>query len=268
MARALSENMKAAYLCGFALRDKGKSWEEVEAQLALEGFKADDGGRISENAVRQKYSQAKTGKHPLKSYFEDRAANESLPVAVSTKEPQERALQAEHDAREAREAHASQEEHASHEAYTSPEAHTAQKEPVPQELPQAPTPEHTVDHDAREAYTAQERPEDITATIRAIAREVCTEMLANVMHKEHIQHISVEGEEVPPEAETIKGPGVKGRRENRKYTRLTVGIDDVLAERFTQEAKDRGISPGKLLDVLLWNRYDKPRLSYMQDTES
>lgn len=236
MAVSMSENMEKAYLRGFALKDAGRKWHEVEDQLALEGFATDQGERILKGAVSMQYSRARAGKIPLKSYFENRPAKESAPETIPTEPPQERASQ---------------------------EARAPYDEPDPLESTEDEPMEPTAEHDAREEHTLQTPPEDMTATMRAIAREVCEEILANAMHEKHIQRVGVEGEEVPPEPTTLKGKDVRGRKENRKYQRLTVGIDVVLAEKFTQEAKERGMSPGKLLDVILWNRYGWPTLSYM-----
>lgn len=105
---------------------------------------------------------------------------------------------------------------------------------------------------------------DWQTQMRAIAREVCQEMIEAMMPLQHMQRVSVDGEEAPPKPVTIKGPGVKGRKETRQYERLTVGIDVVLAEKFKAEAEALNLSPGKLLDRILWNRYGMPRLSYQQ----
>lgn len=79
-----------------------------------------------------------------------------------------------------------------------------------------------------------------------------------------MMEVRAEAEEVPPAPETIRGrTGEKGRKENREYERFTFGIDRVLAEQFRAEAQSRHLSAGKLLDVILWNRYGKPALSYM-----
>jgi hypothetical protein len=72
-------------------------------------------------------------------------------------------------------------------------------------------------------------------------------------------------EEIPPEPKTVKG--IKGRREDRVYKRYTAGIDVVLVPLFEQEMKAKGLSCGKLLDIILWNRYGKPNLSYMVENE-
>ena len=73
-------------------------------------------------------------------------------------------------------------------------------------------------------------------------------------------------EEIPPEPKTVKG--IKGRRETRTYKRYTAGIDVVLVPMFEQEMKKKGLSSGKLLDIILWNRYGKPNLSYMLEDET
>ena len=73
-------------------------------------------------------------------------------------------------------------------------------------------------------------------------------------------------EEIPPEPKTVKG--IKGRREDRVYKRYTAGIDVKLVPLFEHEMKKKGLSCGKLLDIILWNRYGKPNLSYMVENET
>ena len=85
----------------------------------------------------------------------------------------------------------------------------------------------------------------------------------NMMYGESITLDGIE--EIPPEPRTVKG--IKGRREDRVYKRYTAGIDVKLVPLFEQEMKKKGLSCGKLLDIILWNRYGKPNLSYMVEDE-
>jgi hypothetical protein len=99
--------------------------------------------------------------------------------------------------------------------------------------------------------------------IRQIVKEVLSEQ--QVMHKMHGPQGANVVETMPPAPATVKGrKGEKGRKENRDYERLTFGIDRVLAQRFVAEAKEKNLSAGKLLDAILWNRYGRPVLSYME----
>jgi len=101
-----------------------------------------------------------------------------------------------------------------------------------------------------------------------IARNVFHHMM-NEMHHQNMMYgesTTLTGaEEIPPEPKTVKG--IKGRRETRAYKRYTAGIDVVLVPLFEQEMKAKGLSCGKLLDIILWNRYGKPNLSYMVEDE-
>ena len=101
-----------------------------------------------------------------------------------------------------------------------------------------------------------------------IARNVFHHMM-NEMQEQHIRYgesITLpETEERPPEPKTVKG--IKGRREDRVYKRYTPGIDVKLVPLFEHEMKKKGLSCGKLLDIILWNRYGKPNLSYMVENE-
>jgi len=101
--------------------------------------------------------------------------------------------------------------------------------------------------------------EETEKRIRAIAREVFGEMI----NAYDVKALMPTDEDMPPEPHTITGEG-RGRKEDRKYQRITMTIDDKLAELFKQEMKARNLSAGKLLDAILWNRYSKPLLSYQK----
>ena len=102
-----------------------------------------------------------------------------------------------------------------------------------------------------------------------IARNVFHHMMhemqeQNMMYGESSTLAGIE--EKPPEPKTVKG--IKGRREDRVYKRYTAGIDVKLVSLFEHEMKKKGLSCGKLLDIILWNRYGKPNLSYMLEDET
>ncbi len=105
--------------------------------------------------------------------------------------------------------------------------------------------------------------EETQKHIRNIAREVFQEMIKAY----DVKNLMPTDEDMPPEPSTITGEG-KGRKENRQYERITVTIDEKLADLFKQEMKARTLSAGKLMDVILWNRYSKPRLSYEKRAKS
>ncbi|MGO9566199.1 MAG: hypothetical protein ACLP5H_01530 [Desulfomonilaceae bacterium] len=52
----------------------------------------------------------------------------------------------------------------------------------------------------------------------------------------------------------------------KEYTvdreRLTGTVDSVLFELFHEERRARGVTVSRMLDIALWQRYDKPRLSF------
>ena len=65
-----------------------------------------------------------------------------------------------------------------------------------------------------------------------------------------------EGQVMPPypEAEEEKAKVRMGT--------LTVGIDQVLLDRFSEEASVRGLTHSKLLESILWHRFSRPKLSF------
>lgn len=99
---------------------------------------------------------------------------------------------------------------------------------------------------------------EIDERIRAVSREVFEEFIHNMgIEKKTI----METEDAPPEPEVIKGEG-KGRRENRDYVKVSVTIDKVLWEKFTEERDRMRVSSGRLMDIILWRAFGRPSLSY------
>ena len=75
------------------------------------------------------------------------------------------------------------------------------------------------------------------------------------------RNIIIDTEDAPPEPEVIKGAG-KGRRENRDYVKVSVTIDRVLWDKFTEERDRMKVSSGRLMDIILWRAFGRPPLSY------
>jgi hypothetical protein len=100
--------------------------------------------------------------------------------------------------------------------------------------------------------------EDLDERMRRIAREVCQEIIHNM---ETDRNIITLMEDEPPEPTTIKGEG-KGRRENRAYEKVSVTIDKKLWERFTADRDSIKVSTGRMMDIILWRYYGRPKLSY------
>lgn len=81
-----------------------------------------------------------------------------------------------------------------------------------------------------------------------------------------------EQDDLPPEPKEIKKkPGTKGKgrsRQNRDYVRHTVTVDSSLWRLFEQDMKSRRVSSAsRMMDVILWNYYGRPTLSYMTESE-
>ncbi len=91
--------------------------------------------------------------------------------------------------------------------------------------------------------------------VRQIAREVFSEMFASF--RTVPADLAVEG--------ALPLPHRTGRKEDRSYRKITVTLDEVLAERLLSEAKKQRLSPGKILDQVLWERYGRPALSYQTE---
>jgi hypothetical protein len=78
-------------------------------------------------------------------------------------------------------------------------------------------------------------------------------------------------DDFPPEPRVISGAG-KGRRETRKYARISLTIDQNLWDLVQRDMERMKVSAGRMIDILLWRAYGKPRLSFeepeLQEVES
>jgi hypothetical protein len=94
--------------------------------------------------------------------------------------------------------------------------------------------------------------------VRQITEEVCQAMIQHVLSDRNMRNVlNVQDDiEAPPE------PIRRGRKQNRIYGKLGATADAVLLELFNAEARSQGISTGRLMDTILWERYGKPILSY------
>ncbi|MGO9571851.1 MAG: hypothetical protein ACLP5H_30365 [Desulfomonilaceae bacterium] len=96
--------------------------------------------------------------------------------------------------------------------------------------------------------------------MRLVAREVFQEMLHNMRNE---RNVMADAEDSPPEPETLKKAG-KGRRENRNYVKASVTVDKVLWDLFTTERDHMRVSTGRLMDIILWRHFNRPKLSFEQ----
>jgi hypothetical protein len=123
------------------------------------------------------------------------------------------------------------------------------------------------EHDARnehESHDAHIPWSEMETRMREIAREVVENVMneMNVMNVQHVMNVNHEtaGQDLPPEPQYLKGK--KGRRQDRAYKRFTVGVDSNLAKLFEAEMKRLNVSGGRLMDIILWERYGRPKLSF------
>lgn len=95
--------------------------------------------------------------------------------------------------------------------------------------------------------------------VREIAKEVCHEMMENIQNELKATAPTIPGmeEDSPPAPKDITR-----RKQNRIYGKVGATVDGVLVRKLNQEAHDRQMSVGKLLDEILWNRYKRPLLSF------
>lgn len=119
-------------------------------------------------------------------------------------------------------------------------------------VPRKPKREEQSEHAAREERP--DRSDQWEHRVRQIARETFQEMIQTMRT-------------IPPvfPESPLPLPHRTGRKEDRKYTKMTITLDNVLAERLLSEAKKQRLSPGKILDSILWERYGRPRLTYQEE---
>jgi len=99
---------------------------------------------------------------------------------------------------------------------------------------------------------------EIDERIKAVARQVFQKMFYGMREE---MNTMADMQDVPPEPRVIKGEG-KGRREDRQYTKASVTVDKVLWNLFVKERDRLRVSTGRLMDIVLWRHFGKPKLSY------
>lgn len=141
-----------------------------------------------------------------------------------------------------------------HQDRPTPKKERSQRSHKPKEEPQEPVVEPINEPAPKDT---KEEIEDMEARMRAIAHEVCSEMLKSVP----TVHAGT-ADDLPPEPQR-EG---KGKRRTRRYGRITLTVDETLLTLFEKEQKDRSLSASRLLDGILWTRYGRPALSYQDAT--
>lgn len=68
-------------------------------------------------------------------------------------------------------------------------------------------------------------------------------------------------EEVPP-MPVIDASSPSKKEYTVERERVTGTVDPILFELFHQERRSRGVTVSRMLDIILWQRYEKPKLSF------
>ena len=97
--------------------------------------------------------------------------------------------------------------------------------------------------------------------IQRVAQEAAMEALQSISGS---YGESVGALDEPPEPVRIPGT----RRENRDWERVSATIDRNLMEFFKREKKERRLSTSRLLEMIIWLHYNKPRLSYEEGDQT
>ena len=105
--------------------------------------------------------------------------------------------------------------------------------------------------------------DDITRMMTIIKAEI-----PNLIRDYRVAEANPMSQDVPPAPRRVNGAVVRGprngpsKRAEGKRTRLGVSIDSVLVDLFEQERDAKGFTSSKLAQHILWNRYEKPKLSF------
>lgn len=102
-------------------------------------------------------------------------------------------------------------------------------------------------------------PEQLTRDdIEEIFEDLFNKKLAGYEHNLPNEPTEIE---LVPEPETVTG-GAKGRRQDRKYEKISLTVDKNLWNIFRQKQNKLKCTGPRLLDSILWNFFGKPELSY------
>ncbi len=119
------------------------------------------------------------------------------------------------------------------------------------------------DHREPEHVSLSEQiPTQLDDRIRNVAREVFREMIDELKNTA----TAINESDFPAEPQVVKGKG-KGRRENRRYMKISLTVDETLWKLFAAEKDRLRVSSGRLMDAILWRHYGRPRLSYQESSE-
>jgi hypothetical protein len=191
------------------------------------------------NVVREEF-KVKVADSTIRSYASVvKKQGEGTPKATTTKTSQP-------STPEGKEAQRS--EPAEREEHQVPAERSERKEPLTDTMPQ--------DLENRIRAVVQESMEGVGAQMRTVAREVTEEYIQNIRNERNAIIWDEEEKDMPPEPE-----GKVGRKEHRRYKKVSVTLDVVLWDELEKRAKGT-MSTNKLLDAILWREFGKPKLSY------
>jgi hypothetical protein len=135
-------------------------------------------------------------------------------------------------------------------------------QPIQESLSEHPEQSKTVEHSIQ---PKQSKPSEYsTSDFEKAVNEIFDNRIAQLQQLVRIIHNDNNDIIMPPERVRITPPDEKHRPkgETRDYIGLGVSVDRVLRECFDAEAKKRRLSYSALMEVILYSRYGKPKLSY------
>jgi hypothetical protein len=131
------------------------------------------------------------------------------------------------------------------------------KEPSAQ-TEEVPEPESV--HEERPSHSEHITWDQIVERLTPIIREIASEVCSSFNPVPNLPHEVTE--DAPPKPEVLKQTERGGRRENRIYAKVGATIDEELFKLFEADRERRRCSTGRLLDVILWQHYGRPPLSF------
>jgi len=127
-----------------------------------------------------------------------------------------------------------------------------------------PPPPVPIDLDELVRKTTDNVMNTTTESLKAFIQVAIDERMATMTPPIPVPEQVPISEDFPPEPRIITGAG-KGRRETRKYARISLTVDANLWKLVQADMERLKVSAGRMVDILLWRAYGKPKLSFEEE---
>jgi hypothetical protein len=228
------------------LKSEGKTWEQISQVLAEEGLTDKRGKPISASAAQARYLRSQKGSQKKRAQTEVTPSyqyeQEEGPVQIDMDELIQKAADVVMNK-------------------TTADMNAFIQEAIEMKLAAMyPPPPAPIDEDLLVQRITDTVMNMTQESMKTVITEVIDERFT-AMTPPPVPPEPPIGEDFPPEPRTIVGAG-KGRRETRKYERISLTIDSNLWKLVQTDMEKLRVSAGRMIDVLLWRVYGRPKLSF------